>query len=147
MIGIAPDMHRVLAVLAAAIAVTGFGCRSRGGVAVTAGPGGRHEPAAVIVISDAPTEFIPGEVTIRAGDTVEWRNTGGIAHSVEFVGAAAPAGRASSESGIMAPAETYSYTFTAPGSYTYVCRFHVINGMVGKIVVVGDQQAGGTGNP
>ena len=143
MIGITPNMHRVLAAVAVAITVAGLGCRS-GSSPVTAGPGGRHEPAAVIVISDAPAEFMPNALTIRAGDTVEWRNTGGIAHSVEFVGEVAPEGTASSQSGIMAPNETYSYTFKVPGTYAYICRFHVINGMVGKIVVLADQPASGT---
>ena len=142
MIGVTPNMHRVLAAVAAATAVAGFGCQT--GSPVTSGPGGRQEPAAVVVISDAPAEFMPSALTIRAGDTVEWRNTGGIAHSVEFVAEAPPEGTASSQSGIMAPNDTYSYMFKAPGTYTYVCRFHVINGMVGKIVVLADEPASGT---
>jgi plastocyanin len=109
-----------------------------------AGPGGREEPAAVIVISDAPGEFMPKTVTVKVGDTVEWSNTGGIAHSVEFVGEKLPEGTASSQSGVMAPSKSYSFTFTAPGSYPYICRFHVINGMIGKIVVIPDQPASGT---
>jgi plastocyanin len=44
----------------------------------------------------------------------------------------------------MAPNEIYSYTFKAPGTYTYVCRFHVINGMIGKVVVLADEPASGT---
>jgi plastocyanin len=100
-----------------------------------AGPGGREEPAAVIVISDAPSEFMPRTIKIRVGDTVQWRNTGGIAHSVEFVGEVLPQGTASSETGLMAPNKNYSFTFSAPGTYAYICRFHVINGMIGKIVV------------
>ena len=143
MIGMTPNRYRVLAAVAA-IAVVGLAPRIS---PAAAGPRGREEPAEVIVISDAPGEFMPRTVTVRVGDTVEWRNTGGIAHSVEFVGEAPPEGTASSESGIMAPAETYSYTFKVPGTYTYVCRFHVINGMVGKIVVVADQRASGTGIP
>ena len=141
MIGITPNMHRVLAAVAAAITVAGLGCRTGGGPVTT---GGRQEPASVIVISDAPTEFMPRTVTVKVGDTVEWKNTGGIAHSVEFVGEALPQGTASSESGLMAPHEGYSFTFTAPGSYAYICRFHVINGMIGKIIVVPEQPASGT---
>ena len=76
---------------------------------------------------------------------MEWRNTGGIAHSVEFVGEALPEGTASSQSGVMAPGKTYSFTFNAPGSYAYICRFHVINGMIGKIIVVPDACLGDHG--
>jgi len=137
-----PSTRRVLAAVVALIAVASAGCRT-GSNPVTAGPGGRAEPAAVIVISDTPAEFMPNALTIRVGDTVEWRNTGGSSHSVEFVGETLPQGTASSESGLMLPHETYSYTFKAPGSYAYICRFHVINGMVGKVVVVADHPASG----
>ncbi len=142
MIGMTTHMRRVLAA-AAAIAVAGLGCPA-GSSFAAAGPGGREEPAALIVISDAPSEFMPRTVTVRVGDTVEWRNTGGIAHSVEFVGETPPEGTASSQSGVMAPTKSYSFTFKAPGSYAYICRFHVINGMIGKVVVVPDQPASGS---
>jgi plastocyanin len=38
---------------------------------------------------------------------------------------------------IMKPHESVSYRFIAPGTYSYTCRFHIIDGMEGKIVVVG----------
>jgi plastocyanin len=139
MIGITIRTRRVLvAVLAIALASLASA------VPAAAGQGGRKQPAALIVISDAPGEFMPKTITVEVGDTVEWRNTGGIAHSVEFVGETLPQGTASSPSGVMAPATSYSFTFNAPGSYAYICRFHVINGMIGKIVVVPDQAASGS---
>jgi plastocyanin len=142
MIGITPNGYRVLAAVAA-MAVAGLICPT-GISSAAAGPGGREEPAAVIVISDAPGEFMPRTTTVRVGDTVEWKNTGGIAHSVEFVGEVLPEGTASSQSGLMAPQKSYSFTFKAPGSYPYICRFHVINGMIGKIVVIPDLPASAT---
>lgn len=141
MTGITIYTRRVL--VTAAIAVACLGLLIRGISSAAEGPGGRGEPAAVIVISDAPSEFMPGTVKVRVGDTVQWRNTGGIAHSVDFVGQVLPEGTASSPSGIMAPNRSYSFTFKAPGSYAYICRFHVINGMIGKIIVVPDQPASG----
>ncbi len=141
MIGTTPGMHRVLAAALAAIAVVGLMCRTN---PAAAGLSSRKEPAALIVISDAPGEFMPRTMTIRVGDTVEWRNTGGIAHSVEFVGETLPEGTASSQSGVMMPGKTYSFTFKAPGGYAYICRFHVINGMIGKIIVVPDLPASAT---
>ena len=143
MIGMTPKIHRVLAAVAAVIVIAGLACETCSSSAA-AGPTSREEPAAVIVISDAPGEFMPRTVTIRVGDTVEWKNTGGIAHSVEFVGETLPEGTASSESGLMAPQKSYSFTFKAPGSYAYICRFHVINGMIGKIVVIADQPVSAT---
>lgn len=137
MIRLTSGAHRVLAVVVA-IVLAGPATRS---VPAAAEQGSRKEPAALIVISDAPGEFMPKTITVKVGDTVEWRNTGGITHSVEFVGEIFPQGTASSQSGVMAPGTTYSFTFKAPGSYAYICRFHVINGMIGKIVVVPDQPA------
>ena len=134
--------HGILAAVTAAIVLVGLDCPTSS-IFAASGPGGREEPAAVIVISDAPGEFMPGTVKVRVGDTVQWKNTGGIAHSVEFVGETLPEGAASSESGLMAPQKSYSFTFKAPGSYAYICRFHVINGMIGKIVVLPDQPASG----
>jgi plastocyanin len=132
MIATTTNVSRVLAALGAAIVVAGLACRTGSSFAAS---GGREEPAAVIVISDAPSEFMPRTIKVKVGDTVQWSNTGGIAHSVEFVGEVLPKGTASSESGIMAPKKSYSFTFDAPGTYAYICRFHVINGMIGKIVV------------
>ena len=140
MIRLTAGAHRVLAVVVA-IALAGLMGRAVPGAAEQ---GSRKEPAALIVISDAPGEFMQKTVTVTAGDTVEWRNTGGIAHSVEFVGETLPQGTASSQSGVMAPGTTYSFTFKAPGSYAYICRFHVINGMIGKVIVVPDQPANGS---
>jgi len=74
----------------------------------------RAQPAALIVISDAPSEFMSKTVTVKVGDTVQWRNTGGIAHSVEFVGEKLPAGAGIPDSGVMSPGATYSYTFKQP---------------------------------
>jgi plastocyanin len=113
-----------------AIGVAAFGCQQK---SATAGAGART-PAAVVVVSDTPAEFVPNVLTVRVGDTVEWSNTGGIAHSVEFLN-----GNARGTSFIIInPDESASYRFTAPGTYSYACRFHVIDGMEGKIVVVGD---------
>jgi plastocyanin len=124
-----------------AIALAALGSRT---IAAAAGPGRRDEPAALIVIRDAPSEFMPKTVPVPVGDTVEWRNTSGIAHSVEFVGEILSVGRASSRSGVMAPGKSYSFTFKSSAAYAYVCRFHVINGMIGNIVVVPDQPDPGT---
>lgn len=118
----------VFVALAMAIAA---GCNS--GESPTTASG--IKPAVVVLISDHPAEFEPQIITIRAGDTVEWRNTGGISHSVEFLGGQGPEAVSLSSSHLMIPGGSYMRTFTAPGTYLYGCRFHLINGMAGKIVV------------
>ncbi len=38
-------------------------------------------------------------------------------------------------SGIMAPGQSYTLTFSKPGTYTYLCAVHAVEGQVGTIVV------------
>jgi plastocyanin len=120
-----------VAMAIAAISVGALGCQHKSAI-VVAQPGA-GKPAAVVVVSDRPAEFVPNVLTVRVGDTVEWLNTGGISHSVEFL-----SDGARRTSLIMKPHESVSYRFIAPGTYPYACRFHIIDGMEGKIVVVGE---------
>ena len=87
--------------------------------------------------------FVPATVNIAAGDTVTWTNPGIITHSVTFdPGQAAtaanvvlPAGVAPFDSGTMEQDAIFSHTFTAKGTYKYVCKFHEAMGMIGTVVV------------
>lgn len=120
------SLAATLAILALAV----LGChRERAAFTRTGG----NAPAAVVVVSDHPAEFVPNVLTVRVGDTVQWYNTGGISHSVEFL-----SDNGHGSSFIMKPQQGASYTFTEPGTYHYGCRFHIIDGMEGKIVVVTD---------
>jgi plastocyanin len=72
--------------------------------------------------------FQPSGLTVPAGTTVAWVNTGANVHTVSsFDG--------SFESGAIAPDQAFTYTFTKPGQYQYLCRQHLLNGMSGTIVV------------
>jgi FtsP/CotA-like multicopper oxidase with cupredoxin domain len=82
--------------------------------------------AASIAMKD--DRFDPKTITISAGTTVTWTNTGGDWHSVAaFDG--------SFESDQLSPGDSYSYTFTTPGEYSYICKHHGRQGMIGKIIV------------
>ena len=84
--------------------------------------------AASIAMED--DRFDPKAITIAAGTTVTWTNTGGDWHSVAaFDG--------SFESDQIAPGGSYSWTFTTPGEYSYICKHHGRQGMIGKIIVTG----------
>ncbi len=97
----------------------------------------------VLMKQGAKSRFDPDTVTIAAGDTVKWTNTGFVTHSVTFdpsmaakVGdVALPAGVAPFDSGSIEEDGTFSHTFTAKGSYKYICKFHEAMGMVGTVVV------------
>ena len=76
-----------------------------------------------------PASFSPASVTINAGDTVVWNWGGGIPHTVTSSGGfpSDPAGTKTEGS--------YSFTFTAPGTYDYYCVIHEAAGMTGRVVV------------
>ena len=87
--------------------------------------------------------FVPDTLTIKAGDTVKWTNPYNITHTVTFDPAQAqtasdvslPAGVAPFGSGDIKEEGTFSHTFTAKGTYKYVCKYHEAMGMVGTVVV------------
>jgi plastocyanin len=70
--------------------------------------------------------FGPERLVIKAGTTVNWTNRDDIPHTV-----------ASKErlfkSKVMDTDESYSFTFTTPGEYSYFCSLHPH--MTGTIVV------------
>ncbi len=105
--------------------------------------------------------FFPSSLTVHVGDTVTWVNRDPYApHTVTF-GLEPPGG----DAGLIPPANrtfpfsaptlydgsfnlnsgallamfpwgnTFSVTFTAPGTYDYICGFHDIMGMVGSVTV------------
>jgi len=100
-------------------------------------------PAIVIKMLDAPPSFEPVRTTIRAGDTVEWKNVGGQLHHVTTDPSAAlkkndvanPPGAKPFDSGFLKPGETFSQTFSVPGTYRYTCAVHEAKGMNGEVVV------------
>jgi plastocyanin len=92
----------------------------------------------------AKSLFDPDTVTIAAGDTVKWTNTGFVTHSVTFDPSMAakagdvalPSGVAPFDSGSIEEVGTFSRTFTVKGTYKYICKFHEAMGMVGTVAVI-----------
>ena len=70
--------------------------------------------------------FAPQRVTVKAGATVTWTNDDDIPHTV-----------ASSskvfKSKALDTSDKFSFTFTKPGIYSYLCTVHPY--MTGKVVV------------
>jgi len=74
--------------------------------------------------------FAPDEITIGVGGTVSWEIVAGDAkHDVV---ASDGSFRSSSP---MNRGDIFSFTFTKAGEYPYICSFHTVEHMVGKIVV------------
>lgn len=96
-----------------------------------------------VKMTDTPPKFVPEKVTINKGDTVKWVNNAASLHSVTTNKAVAqdpsdvslPAGAKPFDSGFMPPGANWSYTFTVPGTYKYLCLPHEKDKMVGIVEV------------
>ena len=102
--------------------------------------------AVVITLHSAESSFVfePADITIKAGTTATWLNISDNRHSVtadpmfekEPGQAVLPAGAEPWSSAFLRNGETFSRTFTVPGTYQYFCRNHEQYGMVATITVV-----------
>ena len=72
--------------------------------------------------------FAPRTLTIAAGDTVTWTNSDSMPHTATSEDDAF-------DSGNLDEGQSFSFTFTEPGTYEYVCGIHPR--MTGTIVVEG----------
>ncbi|MBA3823864.1 MAG: cupredoxin domain-containing protein [Ktedonobacterales bacterium] len=68
----------------------------------------------------------PANIQVPIGTTVTWTNGDDAPHSVTFNNGMA-------DSGLFKKGQTYQYTFTKAGTFTYHCTVHP--GMVGRVVV------------
>jgi amicyanin len=107
--------------IAAAVLGAVIGTGLAGGVLVA-----RAQTAAVAVSIDNFT-FNPQKLTVKAGTTVTWTNKDDIPHGI------AATGNAFARSNALDTDNTYSFTFTTPGTYQYFCYIHPH--MTGTIVV------------
>ncbi len=82
-------------------------------------------PAAAVSIDNFT--FTPPTVTVKAGTTVIWTNRDDIPHGI------ASSNNAFARSNALDADDSYSFTFTTPGTYQYFCYVHPH--MVGTIVV------------
>ena len=131
-----PFVFLVLGTLAA-LAVSACG-----NPATASAPAVTSQPSPGVTMTDANV-FQPATLSISTGTTVTWTNTSAVQHTVTADASKAinaadvslPAGVAAWDSGPLNPAQTYSHTFTTPGTYKYVCIPHESIGMVATIVV------------
>ena len=101
------------------------------------------EGTAATVIMTTGLAFDPSVVTVKVGDTVEWRNKSILTHTVTTDPTVAakssdvrvPEGAVVFDSGAVFPGEVFRYTFKVPGIYSYICEPHQRFGMSGTIVV------------
>jgi plastocyanin len=72
-------------------------------------------------------QFSPNSVTVKAGEVLEWDNTGQVAHNVTFDA------YATISSDTMNGGDTFQVKFLLPGVYQFHCTFHP--NMTGQVTV------------
>lgn len=88
-------------------------------------------------------KFSPLSLTVPTGAVVRFFNPSGVPHTATADPARAsdrslielPSGAQPWDSGQVQPGGDFQMTFRTPGTYRYICTFHVGAGMVGTIVV------------
>jgi plastocyanin len=104
------------------------------GLFVAVGGSFAKPPSEKVRTGDAKVEvkidnfaFSPQELTVAVGTTVEWVNRDDIPHVV------VSDDKKTFKSKALDTDETFSYTFTQPGTYPYFCSIHPK--MTGKVIV------------
>jgi len=105
-------------------------------------PEDEGKPAATVEMTNT-MKFTPDTVRINTGETVLWKNTSLLAHSVtgdpsvsSIQGSAKlPKSAEAFDSGMMDPKENFRHTFKVPGTYQYFCIPHEGAKMYGWVIV------------
>ncbi len=104
-------------------------------IAQTTGPAAAQRATAATATAVIQNfAFAPASLTIAVGDTVIWTQKDSIGHTVTSDNNTWP------ESPLLKQGETFKYTFTKAGTYTYHCRPHP--NMTGTIIVVASASGG-----
>jgi amicyanin len=72
-------------------------------------------PVAAATVSIADFDFNPANTTVLAGSTVTWTNNDSAPHNVVGGPLRSPT---------LSRGQSWSYTFSAPGTYSYICSIH-----------------------
>lgn len=108
----------ILALLVLAVALVasaGAGLRTGGADA------GRRVPAAAVShsVSISGFAYSPQTITVAAGDSITWTNQDEAPHTVTTT-----SGPQAINSPTLSKGQSFTFTFTAPGTYSYYCAVH-----------------------
>src|SRR4030042_3497049 len=88
--------------------------------------------ASTVTIKD--NYFLPGNLTVQVGTTVNWINNGADIHTTTSFDSGPGGNEFLWNSGILQPGQTYSFTFNIIGKFDYYCGVHATS-MFGQVVV------------
>jgi len=93
--------------------------KARGANPSSAGP--------IVAVKIDNFRFAPSTLTVAAGTTVKWTNRDDIPHTV------VSDDKSTFKSKVLDSDESFSFTFTRPGTYDYFCSIHPK--MTAKVIV------------
>ena len=79
-------------------------------------------------------KFSPAALTIRSGSKVTWTNMDTAPHTVTI-----DSGPVKFSSPTLQKGDSFTYTFTTPGTYSYYCAVHP--DMTAKVIVTGSSSS------
>jgi plastocyanin len=80
-------------------------------------------------------QFSPADVIVDVGTKITWRNGDAVAHDVKKSADAVDfGGTFGADASRFGPGQSYSFTFTEAGTFSYTCTIHTL--MSGKVEVV-----------
>jgi plastocyanin len=90
-------------------------------------------PPGPVAVAIKDYAFSPASLTVSGGSTVIWTNLDSPAHQVVSDATSLAMTGSLFMSGQLQQGQTYSFTFTIPGTYLYHCGIHPF--MTGTIIV------------
>jgi len=123
--GIAPGASQSLAGMPGATGTGGAGGGTGSampGMTMSGTAGSSAAPAAPAAGNTVMIQgfaFAPATLVVKVGTTVTWTNRDTDAHTVTSQGSGGPL-----TSTALSTGQSYSYTFTKPGTYSYLCTIH-----------------------
>lgn len=97
------------------------------GVILRASPQPQSNSATAVEVKIDNFSFSPGTLTIAPGTTVKWTNRDDIPHTV------VSNDKTTFKSKVLDTDDSFSFTFTKPGTYGYFCSVHPK--MTAKVIV------------
>ncbi|MFF2503548.1 cupredoxin family copper-binding protein [Streptomyces sp. NPDC058067] len=89
------------------------------GMSMPMSPSSTAAPVTANAVAIKNFAFSPTRLKVKVGTRVTWTNQDTDAHTVTSAGSGGPL-----HSAALATHATYSYTFTKPGTYAYLCTIH-----------------------
>jgi len=110
-----------------ALVAAALGAATAAALAAVVLPGRADTAASASAVSIDNFTFGPQTLTVKAGTTITWTNKDDIPHGI------ASANNGFAKSRALDTDDSYSFTFTTPGTYQYFCYIHPH--MTGTVVV------------